>query len=204
MKVLLLGASGKTGAEVVRQGMAAGHEITAFVRDPSRLKGSYPGLAVKVGDARNVADLTQALEGQEAVISTLGSNKTADALIARSTDALLEAAGKTGLRRMVMLSVARNYKPTPFIRLMARVMAGVVADRWAGEDSLKNSNLDWTIVYAAKLTNGPKTGRIRIVGAGETVTFRSTVSRADVAEFMLARLTDSEAVGKAFVVTSER
>ena len=101
-----------------------------------------------------------------------------------------------------MLSVARNYKPTLFIRLMARVMACVVADRWAGEDSLKNSSLDWTIVYAAKLTDGPRTGRVRIVGTGETVTFRSTISRADVAEFLLVRLTDSEAIGKAFVVTS--
>ena len=202
MKVLVLGASGKTGAEVVRQGMAAGHEMTAFVRDPSRLKASSPQLVVKVGDARKVADVARALEGQEAVISTLGSNKAADALIARSTEALLEATGKTGLRRVVMLSVARNYKPTLFIRLMARVMAGVVADRWAGEDSLKNSNLDWTIVYAAKLTDGPRTGRVRIVGTGETVTFRSTISRADVAEFLLVRLTDSEAIGKAFVVTS--
>lgn len=202
MKVLVLGASGKTGAQVVRQGMAAGHEITAFVRDPSRLKASDPQLVVKVGDARKIADLSAALEGQEAVISTLGSNKAADALIAMSTEALLEAAGKTGPRRVVMLSVARNYKPTLFIRLMARIMAGVVADRWAGEDSLKDSGLDWTIVYAAKLTDGPRTGRVRIVGAGETVTFRSTVSRADVAEFLLARLTDSEAIGKAFVVTS--
>ena len=203
MRVLVLGASGKTGAEVVRQGMAAGHEMTAFVRDPNRLKAGSPQLAVKVGDARNLADLARALEGQEAVISTLGSNKAADALIGKSTEALLEAAVNTGLRRVVMLSVARNYKPTPFIRLMARIMAGVVADRWAGEDSLKNSGLDWTIVYAAKLTDGPKTGRIRIIGAGEIVTFRITVSRADVAEFLLARLTDNEAVGKAFVVTSQ-
>jgi len=202
MKVLVLGANGKTGAEVVRQGMAAGHEITAFARDPSRLKASGPQLVVKVGDARNVADLAQALGGQEAVVSTLGSNKAADALIARSTEALVEAAGETGPRGVVMLSVARNYKPTLFIRLMARIMAGVVADRWAGEDSLKNSGLDWTIVYAAKLTDGPKTSRIRIIGDGETVTFRSTVSRADVAEFLLARLADCEAVGKAFVVAS--
>jgi putative NADH-flavin reductase len=202
MKVLVLGASGKTGAEVVRQGTAAGHEITAFVRDPSRLQANSPQVVMKVGDARKVADLAQALVGQEAVISTLGSNKAADALIARSTEALLEATAKTGLRRVVMLSVARNYKPTLFIRLMARVMAGVVADRWAGEDSLKNSSLDWTIVYAAKLTGGPRTGRVQIVGTGETVTFRSTISRADVAEFLLARLTDSEAVGKAFVVAS--
>lgn len=101
-----------------------------------------------------------------------------------------------------MLSVARNYKPTLFIRLMARIMAGVVADRWAGEDSLKNSSLDWTIVYAAKLTDGPRTGRVRIVGTDDTVTFRSTLSRADVAQFLLAQLNDGEAVGKVFVVAS--
>jgi uncharacterized protein YbjT (DUF2867 family) len=203
MKVLVLGASGGTGTEVVRQGLAAGHEITAFVRVPARLTVTDPRLVVKAGDARSAADLNQAFVGQEAVISTLGSNRAADALIGRSTTALLEAAGDTGLRRVVMLSVARNYKPTLFIRLLARIVKGVVADRWAGEEALKHSGLDWTIVYAAKLTSGAKTGRVRIVGAAETVTFRSKVSRADVAEFMLSRLPDSEAVGKTFVLVSE-
>lgn len=202
MKVLVLGASGKTGTEVVRQGLAAGHEITAFVRSPTRLTATDPRLVVKAGDARKAADLREALEGQEAVLSTLGSNRASDALISTSMAALLEAAVQTGVRRVAMLSVARNYKPTLMIRLLARIMKGVVADRWTGEDALKQSGLDWTIVYAAKLTDGPRTGRIRVVGPDETVTLRSRITRADVAEFMLARMADREAVGKAFVVTS--
>ena len=82
--MLVPGASGKTGTEVVRQGPAAGHKVTALVPSPARLTASDPRLLVKTaGDARNAADLRRALEGQEAVISTLGSNKTSDALIGR-------------------------------------------------------------------------------------------------------------------------
>lgn len=202
MKLVVLGASGQTGAEIVRQGLAAGHDVTAFVRSPNRLAAVDPRLVVKAGDARNAADLREALTGQEAVISTLGSNRASDALIARSTVALLEAASKTGVRRMLMLSVARNYKPTLVIRALAQIMKGVVADRWAGEDALKHSGLDWTIVYAAKLTDGPRTGHVRIVDPASTVTLRSRISRADVAEFLLARLTDNEAVGKVFIITA--
>jgi uncharacterized protein YbjT (DUF2867 family) len=202
VKLLVLGASGKTGTEVVRQSLAAGHEVTAFVRSPNRLVAVDPRLAVKAGDARNATDLREALAGQEAVISTLGSNKASDVLISTSMTALLEAAKDTGVRRVVMLSVARNYKPTLVIRALARIMKVVVADRWAGEDALQLSGLDWTLVYAAKLTDGPKTGRIRIVGPGETVTLRSRIARADVAEFMLARLTDAQSFGQAYVITS--
>ena len=142
MKVLVLGASGKTGVEVVRQGLAAGHEMTAFVRSPARLSVNGTGLVVKTGDARNVADLRDALEGREAVITTLGSNRAGDALIGRSTAALLQVAGELGVRRVLMLSVARNYKATFVIRLLGRVMKAVVADRWAGEDALMHSSLE--------------------------------------------------------------
>ena len=202
MKVLVLGASGKTGVEVVRQGLAAGHEMTAFVRSPARLSVNGTGLVVKTGDARNVADLRDALEGREAVITTLGSNRAGDALIGRSTAALLQVAGELGVRRVLMLSVARNYKATFVIRLLGRVMKAVVADRWAGEDALMHSSLDWTLVYAAKLTDSPRTGHIRIDGPSETVTLRSRIGRADVAEFLLACLADSDAVSKVFTITS--
>src|SRR5664279_3212065 len=74
MRVLVIGASGKTGHEVVRQALAVGHEVTAFVRDPSRLQVRDPRLTVVRGDARSVDDLRRALAGQDAVISTVGGS----------------------------------------------------------------------------------------------------------------------------------
>src|SRR5664279_4681029 len=104
MRVLVIGASGKTGHEVVRQGLAAGHEVTAFVRDPSRLNVRGPRLTVVRGDMRSVDDLRRALAGQDAVISTLGGSaknamtnplrgKSGDGVMEGSTAALIEAAG---------------------------------------------------------------------------------------------------------------
>jgi uncharacterized protein YbjT (DUF2867 family) len=71
MNILVLGAAGKTGREVLAQSLAAGHTVTAFVRDPEKLDRT--DVAVAVGDARSVDDLGEALRGQDAVISTLGS-----------------------------------------------------------------------------------------------------------------------------------
>jgi putative NADH-flavin reductase len=74
MKLLVLGASGKTGSEVVRQALDAGHEVTAFVRDRAKLSITDAGLRVSTGDAMSFDDLRSALQGQDAVISTLGAS----------------------------------------------------------------------------------------------------------------------------------
>src|SRR5258708_398147 len=103
MNILVLGAAGKTGREVVARSRAAGHTVTAFVRDPQKLDTTQG--AVAVGDARRVDDLRNALRGQDAVISTLGSGMQARGqLIERSTEALVEAMAGAPTRRVVMLS----------------------------------------------------------------------------------------------------
>ena len=124
MRVLVIGASGKTGHEVVRQALAAGHEVTAFVRDPSRLQVRDPRLTVVRGDVRSEGDLKRGLAGQDAVISTLGgrakdtmtsplSGKPRGGVMEVSTAALIEAAGEAGVHRVVMLStfmLAPNFR----------------------------------------------------------------------------------------------
>jgi len=203
MKVVVIGASGRTGTEVVRQGLAGGHEVTAFVRDPAKLTVRDPRLTVKTGDARDTADLRAALEGQDAVISTLGG-KPKDAVMERSTAALVEAANETGVRRVVMLSaylLASNYKPNPVTKLLARlVTGGMVADKRSGEAHLVHSKLDWTIVYATMLTNGPRSG-VRTVTSSETVTSFDKISRADVAAVLLEQVASVANIGQSLVIT---
>src|SRR5258706_8706089 len=89
MNILVLGAAGKTGRQVVAQALAAGQTVTAFVRDPEKLERA--DVLVAVGDARSVDDLRNALRGQHGVISTLGSMNASQKLIENSTEALLEA-----------------------------------------------------------------------------------------------------------------
>ena len=204
MRLLVLGASGRTGTEVVKQALAAGHEVTAFVRDPAKLSVADPHLSVKVGDAKSAADLRDAVQGQDAVVSTLGSNKAGDELITTSTKALIDAMRHSGVKRVAMLStvaVAPNLRPTGPMRLLRFMMKGLLADKSSGEALLRRSDLDWTIVYATGLQDGPRTGNYRVVGPTETVAPSGKVARADVAEFLLKQVEESGSVRQSPVIT---
>jgi uncharacterized protein YbjT (DUF2867 family) len=191
MNITILGASGKTGIELVRQALAAGHQVTALVRTPEAFPVTNPALSVVVGDARVQPDLAKALVGQEAVLSALGSMKAGDELLQRSTAALVRAAQDTGVQRIVQLSsflAAPNYKPGLAGKLMSPMVSGMVADKRAGEELLTRSSLDWTIVYATGLDKANAGQQVRIVGPGEQVTSRNGIARADVARFLLNEL----------------
>jgi putative NADH-flavin reductase len=202
MNILVLGASGKTGREVVAQAVSAGHAVTAFVRDPEKL--DRDDVAIAAGDARNVDDLRSALRGQEAVISTLGSGIKADQnLIESSTRALLDAMQSTSVRRLVMLSTfgaSPTYQAMGIMKLARIAMKGIVADKAAGESVLKRSDTDLTIVYATRLTDEPRSGYRVVTGALKDV---GTISRADVADALLAALRDPTSVWESRVVTSD-
>lgn len=179
--------------------------MTAFVRDPAKLDAENPGLSVKVGDARNAADLAAALQGQDAVVSTLGSKKLRDNLMRASTETLIGAMRQADVKRVIMMSsfvAAPNFRPPGPMKIVRLLMKGVIADKSSGEALLKNSGLDWTIVYATRLKDGPKTGNYRVVGASETVSTSNRITRADVAEFLLRQLDDPAFLHQSPLVTS--
>jgi putative NADH-flavin reductase len=203
MKVVILGAAGKTGAELVTQALAGGHTVVAFVRVGEKVT-PQPNLGVVEGDARSEADLAIALTGADAVVSSLGSMKAGDALILRSTQALIGAAAANNVKRVVMMSsflVTPNNKPTGLMKLFTPLLKGMVADKASGEDMLKGSDLDWTIVYATSLDKAPKGGVVRIVPEDEVVGMKNGIARADVATYMLAALADQSLVKKAVLIT---
>jgi uncharacterized protein YbjT (DUF2867 family) len=214
MRLLVLGATGRTGHEVVRQALAAGHDVTAFVRDPARLAVRDSRLSVVTGDVRNTDDLQRALTGQDAVISTLGGKAKDDLLnslrgkpdrtMRRSSEALIQAAGAAGVRRVVVLStfmLAANFK-AGLLKPLAPLYRAMNDDKRVGEQPLKDSPLDWTIVYATRLTDGERSGHERLVPVTETVTPRNTVSRSDVAAFLLAQLHDDAGIRQSLVLTA--
>ena len=202
MNILVLGAAGKTGREVLAQSLAAGHTVTAFVRDPEKLDRT--DVAVAVGDARSVDDLGEALRGQDAVISTLGSGLNArQKLIESSTVALLDAMSSAHVNRLVMLSTfaaSPTYRATGIMKLARIAMQGIVTDKTVGETLLKRSALDWTIVHATRLTDEPRSGDYHIVEG--TVTDVGTISRADVADILVSTLSDRTSVRQSRLVTS--
>jgi len=201
LKLLVLGANGKTGRLVVEQALAAGHTVTAFARDPSTVKLRDERLSVVNGDAIFISDLNAALKGQDAVISTIGGGKRK--LIEKTTQSLITALEESGVKRVVCMSTfiaTPNFKPTGMMKLFPRLVRGMAKDDVTGMKLLESSDLDWTIVHATLLENKPKTG-FRLVGPDEAVTAKNHVNRADVAECLLATVSDRGTIRQALLIT---
>ena len=189
MNLTVLGAAGATGVQVVEQALATGHQVTALARSAANVTLTNPNLHVIQGDATDRAVVSQALKGADAVISVLGARGP---VIAEATRAVAAAAEQAGPDRIVMLSsfaVARN-RLKPVSKLVTRMaMGSQIKDKIAGEEVLRASGLDWTIVYATLLTNGPKT-EPKVVPETEEVGMSQRISRADVGSFLLQAATD--------------
>lgn len=202
MKILILGASGGTGRELVRQGLAAGHVVTAFVRNPARLAMTHVALRVSQGDVADPGSVVRALEDQDAVLSALGTGKSLghdEVLIAGFRHIIDAMQAPPRPRRLIyqsFIGVSESRAAAGWVvRYVARhPLKHQIADHEARERMIADSGLDWTIVRPPTLTNGPRTGRYR---SGEEVVARSLLpklSRADVAAFMLEQLMDTRYV----------
>jgi uncharacterized protein YbjT (DUF2867 family) len=200
MNLTLLGAAGATGVPLVEQALADGHHVTALVRSRQKLSITNPNLDVVEGDATDRAAVSQAMNGADAVISVLGARGP---VIAEATRAIVAVANQEGPERIVMLSsfaVARD-RLTPVSKLVTRMaMGSQIRDKAAGEDVLRASGLDWTIVYATKLTNGPE-AEASVVPETEKVGMSQKISRADVASFLLQAARDDLYSRRGVVIT---
>ena len=202
MKLLVLGATGGSGLEIVRQSLDRGHLVTAFVRSANRLNELHDRIAIQEGDLLNSAELAEVVKGQDAIISAFGPRlpiAKGDAnLLQRFALALTNAMRRTGVRRVVVESVAFLFKNSimPPAYLLGRLFfPGVVADTSSMERIFAESRLDWTMVRPPQLTNKPFTGKHRIAD-GRLPTFGFTISRADVADYMIKAAENRLAVRK--------
>jgi putative NADH-flavin reductase len=202
MKLVVLGATGGTGLEIVRQAIERGHSVTAFVRSAERLKSHQDRITVKQGDLLNSADLEQVIRDHDAVLSGFGPRvpiSKADAdLLQKFAIALTSAMLHAGVRRVVVESVAFLFRDSivPPAYLLGRLFfPGVVADSSAMEQVFRESELDWTFVRPPQLTDKPYTGKYR-VREGHLPPFGFTISRADVADFLIKAVENPSSIGK--------
>ena len=189
MKLVVLGATGGIGLEIVKQALERGHSVTAFVRSRERLESFRGRITIVQGDVLNSAELAKAVEGQDAVLSSLGPRdpRANGRLLQSFAIALTSAMVHSSIRRVLVVSVAFLFKDSiiPPAYLVGRLFfAHHVADASAMEDILRKSGLDWTIVRPPQLSNRPRTGAYR-VREGHLPRFGFTISRADVADFMI-------------------
>ncbi len=198
MKIVVFGASGGTGQELVKQASALGHEVTAFVRNPDRVTGR-DRLRVVVGDARNSHAVATAIAGQQAVLSALGARSLAnDSLLPRSMALILSAMQQNGVRRLIVLGASGVWpdagkRLSPAMQFLLRAVAATVLRRpfrsqRRMQELIRASDTDWTVIQPPRLLDQPGRGRYRV--DGEALPGGGTrIARADVAAFMLAQLT---------------
>ncbi|MFI8926576.1 NAD(P)-dependent oxidoreductase [Streptomyces sp. NPDC053474] len=204
MRITVFGASGGIGGEIVRQGLAAGHEVTAVVRDPARLAATGDRLEVFRSDLTDAEELRGAVAGRDAVLSGLGARGRADAragIATRLTVPVLRAMEAEGVRRLLVVSAAplapaAEREPLADRAMMAvvgRVFKPVYVDLRAMEDELAHSATDWTSVRPPRLLNKPLTGVYR-TAVGRNPRSARLIGRADVAHAMLTMIDDPATV----------
>jgi putative NADH-flavin reductase len=195
MNLLVFGASGATGRQVVTQGLERGHTITSFVRTPAKLTIAHPQLKMVHGDVGDAAAVSNAIKGHDAVVSTLGVGAPLkhDPVVVDGVHNILRAMSDWGVRRVIYMSfigVRDSRNAAGFVvRYIARwPLRNEIHDHEIKEGLVMNSALDWTIVRPPTLTNGPRTGKYRIGADIAANSILPTISRADVADCILQEL----------------
>ncbi|WP_219835263.1 NAD(P)-dependent oxidoreductase [Paenibacillus sp. R14(2021)] len=193
MKIVVFGASGGTGKQVVQQALEQGYAVTAFVRSLRKLDLEHQGLSIIQGDARDEAAVAQAIAGQDAVISCLGRRRFGRTMeLSEMAACIIAGMKRHGVLRIGYVASAGIHKEIPGLPgLLARiVLCHVLADHRCAVDALAASGLNWTVARPVQLVGGRLKGDYKEARQG-VPTGESRISRADVAHFLLRTLTDS-------------
>jgi len=220
MKLTIFAATGGIGRHVLEQAVAAGHDVTAIVRNPKKLSEQVrQQVRTVTADlaASDLGALESAVAGADAVLSGLGPRTMSEAgITSQGTRAIVEAMKATDARRIVVVSAAPiGTVPSPgrphtpkhdpgdgfFMRNLLSPMIKVVlrkhyADLALMEDILRDSRLDWTVVRPPRLTDKPLTRTYR-TAYGQNVRGGLSISRAEVAHLMLRVLEQPETINQA-------
>jgi putative NADH-flavin reductase len=203
MNILVFGASGATGHNIISQAIKEGHKIRAFVRDPSKLKITNEKLTPFQGDVSNYQQVENAVKDQDAVISALGASDPFkhDPALIKGIENIVAAMSKFKVDRFVyqsFLGVKENREELGFIvnRILSILLAGSIKDHEVKEKIITSSDLHWTIVRCPTLTNGPLTKKYIHGERIRSTSVLAQVSRADVADFMLRQLHEKMYIGK--------
>jgi len=201
MRIVVFGASGGTGREVVAQAGAAGHEVTAVVRRAGSLGSTQDGaerMRVVVAGFDDSAALDDVVRGQEAVISALGTNEKGPVRVCtEGTEAIVAAMHGNGVGRLVAVSAfgaQETHDRSLYSRAVWASLPDKMRDKETMEAVIEASGLDWTIVRPPALSQGRGTGTYR-TGTDLTVRLWSRISRADLASFLIAEVETPAFVG---------
>jgi putative NADH-flavin reductase len=207
MKLVIFGATGKTGIELVKQALEEGHTVTAFVRDPARLAIEDANLTLVTGDVFDAASVTKAVQGQDAIVCALGAGSELKKTTVRTagTINIINGMQQNNLKRLVVVTamgVGESWDDLSLFNKLfyATLLKSSRDDHETQEAAVKESGLDWTIIRPSGLTDTPKTG---VYETGENISAAtSKIARADVADLILKELEQNKRIGKAVTITN--
>jgi putative NADH-flavin reductase len=207
MKLTIFGSTGGTGNEVVKQALEAGHEVTAFVRDASRLSIQNENLAIVTGDVFDPDRVAQAVQGQDVVVCALGAGQDLKKTTVRATGTtnIIRGMQTYGVNRLLVVTamgVGESWDTLSFINkfFFAVLLKSSREDHKEQEAAVIKSGLDWTIIRPSGLTDDPRTGDYEF---GENILAKtSKIARADVADLILKELGQNMLIGKAVTITN--
>jgi putative NADH-flavin reductase len=184
VKLFVIGATGRTGQEIVQQALARNHHVTAFVRSPENITLQNERLTVLKGNAMDENQLFRAVQNHDAVVSTLGPREVfkPSSMLHDSAVATTRAMNRAGVKRLVVLSAAAHF-PGLLNRIASFIMRNHMRDSRAMEAIVQATGLDWTIARPPRLTQEDYATYRSRENAAPRMGF--SVSRKAVAAFML-------------------
>lgn len=208
MKILIFGATGGTGKELVKQALDAGHTVSVFVhKNTDALSDVLDKITVFQGDVRGYDATSSAVKGHDAVLVALGVVPgVTDTVLSKGTENIVKAMQAHGVRRLIVETGANLTEHRESLPWVWRVLAGVPPMRSmfnakrVQEAIIKATDLEWVLVQPVNLSNGPLTG---VYKEGETLhmSVGSVISRADVAHFMIRQIDDDTWLRRAVIVS---
>lgn len=204
MKIVIFGASGRTGQHLISQALEQGHEVTAFARTPGKIRTNHEGPRVIQGDIHNLDVVGQATAGQDAVLCALGVNKNDSVTaLADGTRNIIQAMKQHGVRRILNVPAAGfSGERADFLTgkilfwIFNRYLTKLFSAMKEQHKAIEQSALDWTAVRPFLLDEGPRKGDYRIALEG-IPSKGSRINTGDVAEFMLKNMESDEYLLKA-------
>ena len=199
MKIALFGATGMIGQRILREALNRGHDVTAVVRDPARLTETHKNLTVVTGDVLNADSIAATTAGANAVVSAYGPKGAPDSTLLDAARALIAAAAKTHVHRLLVVGGAGSLEVAPGVQLVdtpgfpAEYKSSALAAREVlGIFKTEANDLDWTYVSpAAIITPGERTNTFRL-GGDQLVADAEGQSRISAEDFAVAVLDELE------------
>ena len=209
MKLLIIGGTGRTGQELIKQALEQGHHLTALVRNPGRVKVEHANLKVIKGNVLDPREVREVMAGQDAVLSALGHKRffIKTSILSEGTRNIIHAMEEHHVNRFICItSLGINdsrFKLGLYYTLFVIpvIVFFYFRDKAKQEKIIQNSPLAWTIVRPGQFTNGKKTGKYKHGANLGSYILTKMISRADVAHFMLGQLSDDTYLRKTVGIT---